>query len=399
MAKLVREEMTGAMKLDVPLKVDVAAGPNWLDVDRCLSTAPKPVIGLIGAIGAGKSTAARCFAARGGFVIDADALGHEALRQPDVDRRTRRAVGRACPKPDGRSTAGRSARIVFADPAERNALEAMVFPYIGERCRRGDRRGQADPAARFVVLDAAVMLEAGWNNEVRPDRLRRCAPRRSPRPARGPQRLDRAPTWPPAKPPSGPPNEKKARADAVIVNDADAGRVAGTGGSVADAMGTDRPRDARKAFDDRHSAEFLPECRRRSRNATASPAATAGCRPTDRVPAGEDLHVRHQVRFRRSPAARPQPSRAIEGPQPRTRRPRRGRRRLRRRHRRRDAGRPLRARRRSAATAAGRPRRPSRRRSRAAPRRPERARLRRRDELPLRGDQARQHVHHANCSR
>jgi DNA polymerase-1 len=33
LAKLAREEMTSAMKLDVPLKVDVAAGPNWLDVE------------------------------------------------------------------------------------------------------------------------------------------------------------------------------------------------------------------------------------------------------------------------------------------------------------------------------------------------------------------------------
>jgi DNA polymerase-1 len=33
LAKLVREEMTGAMDLSVPLKVDVAAGPNWLDVE------------------------------------------------------------------------------------------------------------------------------------------------------------------------------------------------------------------------------------------------------------------------------------------------------------------------------------------------------------------------------
>jgi DNA polymerase-1 len=34
LAALVREEMTGAMKLDVPLKVDAAAGPNWLDVEE-----------------------------------------------------------------------------------------------------------------------------------------------------------------------------------------------------------------------------------------------------------------------------------------------------------------------------------------------------------------------------
>jgi DNA polymerase I len=31
-ADLARREMTGAMKLDVAMKVDVAAGPNWLDV-------------------------------------------------------------------------------------------------------------------------------------------------------------------------------------------------------------------------------------------------------------------------------------------------------------------------------------------------------------------------------
>jgi len=32
-AKLVAREMTTALKLEVPLKVDVAAGPNWLDVE------------------------------------------------------------------------------------------------------------------------------------------------------------------------------------------------------------------------------------------------------------------------------------------------------------------------------------------------------------------------------
>src|SRR5204863_99428 len=50
----------------------------------------------------------------------------------------------------------------FADPAELKALEAMVFPHIGRRAREEIERAQADPAVRFVVLDAAVMLEAGW---------------------------------------------------------------------------------------------------------------------------------------------------------------------------------------------------------------------------------------------
>ena len=33
LAPLVRDAMTTALDLDVPLKVDIAAGPNWLDVE------------------------------------------------------------------------------------------------------------------------------------------------------------------------------------------------------------------------------------------------------------------------------------------------------------------------------------------------------------------------------
>jgi len=38
-AALVAEEMTTALKLDVPLKVDLAAGPNWLDVEELAALA------------------------------------------------------------------------------------------------------------------------------------------------------------------------------------------------------------------------------------------------------------------------------------------------------------------------------------------------------------------------
>ncbi|MEQ8835242.1 MAG: DNA polymerase, partial [Lacipirellulaceae bacterium] len=33
LAKLVEEEMTNVMTLDVPLKVDVKTGPNWAECD------------------------------------------------------------------------------------------------------------------------------------------------------------------------------------------------------------------------------------------------------------------------------------------------------------------------------------------------------------------------------
>jgi DNA polymerase-1 len=43
-AALVRDEMTTAMKLEVPLKVDLSAGPNWLDVEEIADGAAEPAV-------------------------------------------------------------------------------------------------------------------------------------------------------------------------------------------------------------------------------------------------------------------------------------------------------------------------------------------------------------------
>ena len=181
---------------------------------------PKPVIGLVGAIGAGKSTTGRCFANRGGHVIDADALGHEALRQPEIVAALVKRWDERVRRPDGSLDRWEIGRIVFADPTERNALESTVFPYIGERTRQEIANAQTNPAVAFVVLDAAVMLEAGWGEMV--DRLVYVDAPRELRAARlaarsgwseGELAAREAAQWPA--------DVKKARADAVVVNDAD----------------------------------------------------------------------------------------------------------------------------------------------------------------------------------
>jgi dephospho-CoA kinase len=180
---------------------------------------PKPTIGLIGAIGAGKSAAAAAMAARGGRVVNADTLGHEALEQPEIRARLIDRWGARVLKPDGHPDRRALAAIVFADPAERTALEAIVFPYIGRRALADVIAGQADPAARFVVLDAAVMFEAGWNSACdrvvyidapRDARLARLAARSGWTAADLAAR--EAAQWPAER--------KKKLADAVIVNDA-----------------------------------------------------------------------------------------------------------------------------------------------------------------------------------
>lgn len=152
------------MAEDKPRAEQKDAGVAWpKPADR------KAVLALIGPLGAGKSTAARCLARRGGRVIDGDALGHEALRQPEIREAVVRRWGTHLIRPDGSIDRRALAAIVFADPAERNALEQLVFPYIGKRLREEIACAQADPHCCFVVVDAAVLLEAGWDGPV--DRL------------------------------------------------------------------------------------------------------------------------------------------------------------------------------------------------------------------------------------
>jgi dephospho-CoA kinase len=123
----------------------------------------KPVIGLIGGIGSGKSRVSELLAQRGARVLSGDRAGHEALRQPEVKARVVERWGPGVL--DGRGEVDRRglAARVFADPAERRALEAIVWPWIGRRLREEVEAARADPAVKLILLDAAVLLEAGWD--------------------------------------------------------------------------------------------------------------------------------------------------------------------------------------------------------------------------------------------
>jgi dephospho-CoA kinase len=145
----------------------------------------KPVIGLIGGIGSGKSQVAAEFVRRGGFLISGDQLGHEALRQPPILARVVEQFGNGVLDDQGAISRRRLGAIVFADPEKRKALERLVFPWIEKRFAQESARAWQDPAVTVIVFDAAILLEAGWDDrcdlvvyvnaprEVRLDRLAR----------------------------------------------------------------------------------------------------------------------------------------------------------------------------------------------------------------------------------
>ena len=122
----------------------------------------KPVIGLLGGIGSGKSRVAAAFARHGARVIDADRIGHDALRDPDVIRQIIERWGAGLLDEKGEIARRSLGQIVFADDAERRALEAIVHPWIGRQAHGEITAAKNDSEVKFILLDAAIMLEAGW---------------------------------------------------------------------------------------------------------------------------------------------------------------------------------------------------------------------------------------------
>lgn len=124
------------------------------------------IVGLLGGVASGKSLVARQLCDLGAGLLDGDRAGHEVLQLPEIERQVRELWGDAVVSLDGRINRKALGKIVFAPPPdgprELRRLEQLTHPEIGVRLRL-----QADQLARsgrkVAVLDAPVMLKAGWD--------------------------------------------------------------------------------------------------------------------------------------------------------------------------------------------------------------------------------------------
>jgi dephospho-CoA kinase len=126
------------------------------------------VVGLIGGVGSGKSTIAAGLAQRlRVIVLNADAAGHRALTSQHIQNQLHRRFGDGIFTSEGEVRRDRLAALVFGDdPAQRQArhdLEQIVHPEIRSDLKRQLAQARQQRDLDVIVIDAALLLEAGWN--------------------------------------------------------------------------------------------------------------------------------------------------------------------------------------------------------------------------------------------
>jgi dephospho-CoA kinase len=119
-------------------------------------------VGITGNLGVGKTTVAAMFKAHGVKVIDADELAHTLMKQDRACQQAiRKSFGDHLIGKQGvdRATLG---KIVFNDPKALKILEGILHPRIRKMITDQIKRS----ASPMVVVDAAILIEAGWDDLV-----------------------------------------------------------------------------------------------------------------------------------------------------------------------------------------------------------------------------------------
>lgn len=119
------------------------------------------VIGLTGGIGSGKSTISQFLGELGAVVMDADKVGHEALRDSQVKNELVASFGRDILTPEGEIDRKKLGEKVFGKPDELARLNKIMHPRMFDmmKAQINEYRHQG---VDVVVLEAAVLIEANW---------------------------------------------------------------------------------------------------------------------------------------------------------------------------------------------------------------------------------------------
>lgn len=116
---------------------------------------------MTGGLGAGKSTALAAFERLGAATLSTDAVVHELYLSPDLRDAVVARWG-AGVAPGGEVDRAAVARAAFAAPQEREWLERLLWPRVGERVQGWrEEVERSEPRPRAAVVETPLLFEAG----------------------------------------------------------------------------------------------------------------------------------------------------------------------------------------------------------------------------------------------
>jgi dephospho-CoA kinase len=122
------------------------------------------LVGLTGGIGSGKSTVAELFAALGVRIIDTDLISHQLTKANGAAiPLIRKTFGDDYIDARGALDRGRMRTLVFADPAAKQRLEAILHPLILDQTKQ---QAASPSGAPYTLIVVPLLFEsdryAGW---------------------------------------------------------------------------------------------------------------------------------------------------------------------------------------------------------------------------------------------
>ena len=124
--------------------------------------AKKPIIGILGGFGSGKSTVAAEFAKFGCAVIDADKIAHELIEREAVKVKIVSLFGKVIIDSAGKIDRRKLANIVFADGDKLSALNKIIHPLVLRRAEELIKQYNRQNQVKAIVLDMPLLMEVGW---------------------------------------------------------------------------------------------------------------------------------------------------------------------------------------------------------------------------------------------
>ena len=128
------------------------------------------LIGLTGGIASGKSAVSSRLAELGAVVVDADVLAREVV-EPGTPGLAAIAehFGPSVIADDGALDRAALGAVIFSDPAERLALNAITHPAIWKRARELFAAAERENPDAVVVYDVPLLAEAAADRPIRFD--------------------------------------------------------------------------------------------------------------------------------------------------------------------------------------------------------------------------------------